>query len=286
MKKAWLPVLLGVLLTGVLFADFDELSRRGSVLWDQRTVLLEVETVVSAEERLSPGARFQAEKRIEEALPTLYIEAVEGILVDSDQTVGQRLAASDVLFRSLSELVVRGAKKRSASFSKDLHRVLVRYSFPLYTPTGLIAPFVQHERPFPISSLLGFAPTRHFTGLVIYAKGELPSYGKPGRERVNPSLLPRLFDENTNPVLIPEMCDPQFLVRWGLADFAFTDDEAPFRERIGDLPLRTMARGVFGRNATDLLLPNEVVRQLLTREDNRQMLREARILIILDRSER
>jgi hypothetical protein len=284
-KKAWLVVLFSILLSGMLYADFDELARRGSVLWDQGAIVLQVETKVSAEERLSPGVRFQAEQRIEEALPTLYIEAVEGILVNSDQTVGQRLAASDLLFRSLSELAVRGAQKQSASFSKDLHRVLVQYRFPLYGPTGLIAPFVQHERPFPISRLLGFAPTRTFTGLVIYARGELPSYGKPGKERVNPSLLPRLFDEHTNPVLIPEMCDPQFLVRWGLAAFVFADDETPFRERIGDLPLRTMARGVFGRNATDLLLPDEAVRQLLTREANRRLLREARILIILDRPE-
>jgi hypothetical protein len=285
-KKALLVVLVGILLAGALYADFDELTRRRSVLWDQGAMLLEVEKGVSAEERLNPGARFQAERRIEEALPTLYIEAVEGVLVDSAETVGQRLQASDILFRSLSELAVHGAQKQSASFSKDLHRVLVQYRFPFYGPTGLIAPFVQHERPFPISRMLGFAPSRSFTGLVIYARGELPSHGKPGSERVNPSLLPRLLDENTDPVLTPEMCDPRFLVRWGLAAYAFTDDETPFRERIGELPLRTMAREVFGRNATDLLLPNEVVRQLLTREANRQLLREARILIILDRPER
>jgi hypothetical protein len=47
-----------------------------------------------------------------------------------------------------------------------------------------------------------------------------------------------------------------------------------------------MARGVFGRNATDLLLPREAARQLLSREGNRQLLREGRILIILDRPER
>jgi hypothetical protein len=82
------------------------------------------------------------------------------------------------------------------------------------------------------------------------------------------------------------MCDPKFLLRWGVAAYAFSDDETLFRERIGDLPLRTMARGVFGRSATDLLLPREAARQLLSREGNRQLLREGRILIILDRPER
>jgi hypothetical protein len=103
---------------------------------------------------------------------------------------------------------------------------------------------------------------------------------------VEPALRPRLFDEDMNPVLTAEMCDPHFLVDWGLAAYAYSDEEAPFRQRIGDLPLRTMARGVFGRNATDLLLPKDVVRQLLSREANRQLLRECRILIILDRPER
>jgi hypothetical protein len=278
---------MGILSAGVLLADFDELSRRKTILWEQEPeLLLEVEKGVSVEERRSPGARFQAESRIEAALPALYIEAVQEILVDSYETVGQRLQASDVLFRSLSELAVRGAKKQPASFSKDLNRVLVQYRFPFYGPTGLIAPFVQHERPFPISRILGFVPSRTFTGLVIYARGELPSHGKPANERANPALLPRLFDEDMNPVLTPQMCDPSFLIRWGPAAYAFSDEEAPFRERIGELPLRTMARGVFGRNATDLLLSREVVRQLLTREANRRLLREGRILIILDRPER
>jgi hypothetical protein len=286
-RNALRVALAGLLLPGALFADFEDLSRRQSILWGQEPgLLLEVERAVSAEERLSPGARFQVENRIEEALPALYIEAVEGILVDSYETVGQRLQASDALFRSLSELAVRGGRKISASFSEDMHQVLVQYRFPFYGPDGLIAPFIQHERPFPIPRILGFTPSRTFTGLVIYAQGELPSHGKPWRERANPALLPRLFDEDMNPVLSPEMCDPKFLLRWGVAAYAFSDDETLFRERIGDLPLRTMARGVFGRNATDLLLPREAARQLLSREGNRQLLREGRILIILDRPER
>lgn len=286
MRKALRVALAGLLLPGALFADFEELDRRSSVLWEQGALLLEVDKAVSAEERLGPGARFQAESRIEETLPALYLEAVEGIPVDSYENVGQRLQASDALFRSLSELAVRGAQKQSSSFSEDMHRVLVRYRFPFYGPEGLIAPFVQHERPFPIPRILGFTPTSSFTGILIFARGELPSHGKTVSQRANPALLPRLFDEDMNPVLAPEMCDPKFLVRWGVAGYSFSDDETPFRQRIGELPLRTMARGVFGRNATDLLLPREAALQLLSREANRRLLREGRILIILDRPER
>ncbi len=287
MRNALRVALAGLLLPGALFADFEDLTRRPSILWGQEPVLmLEVEKEVSAEERISPGARFQAENRIEEALPALYIEAVEGIPVDSYDTVGQRLQADDLLFRRVSELARSAGREVSASFSEDMHRVIVQYRFPFYGSEGLIVPFIQHERAFPIPRILGFTPSRSFTGLVIYARGELPSHGKSVSERVHPALLPRLFDADMNPVLSPEMCDPKFLVRWGVAAYAYSDDETLFRERVGDLPLRTMARGVFGRNATDLLLPEEAARQLLSREANRQLLREGRILIILDLPER
>ena len=48
-------------------------------------------------------------------------------------------------------------------------------------------------------------------------------------------------------------------------------------------PLRTVARGVFGINATDLLLPKEAVDRLLVREANREMLSQGRVLIVIGR---
>jgi hypothetical protein len=74
-----------------------------------------------------------------------------------------------------------------------------------------------------------------------------------------------------------------------VAGYAYSGEEGSlraFRDRVGELPLLTKARGVFGRNATDLLLSAEVARQLLSRQHNRELLREGKILIILDPPER
>jgi hypothetical protein len=265
-------------------ADFDELVRSHQLLWGEGAVRLEVRKSVDPASPLSPATRFQIESRIEEALPYLFLEAIEEVPVDSYDRVGDRLAADDALFRALSEQAA-GARRESAAYARDLHAVIVAYRFPLFGERGLEAAFVHHERPFPIPRILGFAPARAFTGLVILAQGELPSHGKDLRERARAALLPRLFDEDLNPVLSPEMCDPQALRKWGVAGYAYSGEEEDlqaFRERIGDLPLRTKARGVFGRNATDLLLSAEVARQLLSRQPNRELLREGRILIILD----
>jgi hypothetical protein len=277
------------LAAGSANADFDELTRSHLLLWDQSELLLEVRKAVDPAAPLTPATRFQAEQRIEEALAYLYMEAVQDVPVDSHDSVGDRLAASGALFRALSERAAAGSSRQSAAFATDLHAVVVVFRFPLFGEQGLAAPFVQHERAFPVPRLLGFAPARSFTGLVILARGEFPSHGKDLRERIRPALLPRLYDEDMNPVLSAEMCDPQALRKWGVAAYAYSGEEAAleaFRDRIGDLPLRTMARGVFGRKATDILLSAEVTRQLLTRQRNRDLLREGRILIIIDPPER
>jgi hypothetical protein len=132
---------------------------------------------------------------------------------------------------------------------------------------------------------LGFVPSRNFTGLVIYAGGELPAHGKDIRQQVRPAVFPTLYDEDMNPVLSVEMCEPTYLRRWGMVAYAESEDDSLLLERIGAAPLRTVARGVFGINATDLLLPKEAVDRLLVREANRELLSQGRILIVIDTSE-
>lgn len=260
-----------------------------TVSWPAGELRLEVRTAVQPP--LSPATRFQAERRVAEALPSLYIAAVQDLLVDSQHTVGDRLAASDELFRALADQASAKAGPLSSSFTPDLHAVVMEYRFPLYDPSGagLIAPFVRHEQPFPIRRVLGFVPARTFTGVVILAQGDFPVHGKDSRAKVQPALLPRLFDERMNPVLDPEMCDPGYLRKWAVAAYSYSGSEEELRkreERIGLNPLRTRARAVFGIHATDLLLSSEAARQLLSRPQNRELLMQGRILIIIDPPER
>jgi hypothetical protein len=132
---------------------------------------------------------------------------------------------------------------------------------------------------------LGFVPSRNFTGLVIYARGQLPAHGKDIRQTVRPALFPALYDEDMNLLLSVEMCDPDYLKRWGMAVYAESEQSSLLLERIGAAPLRTVARGVFGINATDLLLPAEAADRLMAREANQNMLRQGRVLIVIGEPE-
>jgi hypothetical protein len=255
---------------------------RPTVDWQAGALVLDIRFSLDTA-GLQQDYRFQAERELQRVLPALFLQAAVGILYDSSRTVGERIHESQELYFSLSE---RGspafARKEYSRLAPDLRQVEVGYRFPLYGPQGLAVPFILHTHPYPMPRLLGFVPTRIFSGLVIDARGQLPAHGKDSRESLQPALFPKLYDEQMNLVLSPEMCEPEYLGRWGMAAYAYEEDETPFFERIRTTPLRTAARGVFGINATDVILPDDAVRRLLTLEANQAMLRQCRILIIVD----
>ena len=97
-----------------------------------------------------------------------------------------------------------------------------------------------------------------------------------------PAVFPRLWDEEMNLVLDRSMCHPDALARWGMVGYAQSLDDDVVTLRAGLSPLRLAARGVFGDKATDLMLPIQGVRQLLTLPENIAMLQEGRIVIVYD----
>ena len=203
------------------------------------------------------------------------------VTLDSFYSVGESIKENTEAALSLSK-AAQAKKKTYTHLSRDLKEVLVRYDFPFFGESGIILPLLTHTNSFPIERYLGYVPTRDFKGLVIYARDSYPSYGKEGEEKVKPALFFRIFDEELNLVLEREMCDPLSLKKWGMAAYSYSLDETPFLPRVGANPLRTMARGVFGKNGTDIIIPNKTARQLLAEESNHRLLREGRILIILD----
>jgi hypothetical protein len=249
--------------------------------WQGGILILEV-TMPIDPRQFDPGSRYHAEREIERLLPGLFMSSIVEIPFDSYRTIGERLREDPLLFQRVERTAVSSVTKHYSRVRKDLQEIEVRYSFPFYGEGGFVVPLISHSRPYPVERRLGFVPSRNFTGLVIYASGELPAHGKDIRQRVQPALFPTLYDEQMNPILSVQTCDPAFLKRWGMVAYSDTEEDGALLERIGAAPLRTVARGVFGINATDLLLPKEAADRLLVREANREMLSQGRVLIVVD----
>jgi hypothetical protein len=238
-----------------------------------------IEAAVPSSAFAEPRARHRAERDLEAGLPDLFMRFAPSLIVDSWDTLGLVAQDSEAVLTSLKDLSREG-RLEGSHMSEDLRTVRLAWSFPLFGGRGLFAALATHARPFPLPRSLADAPTTRYSGVVIYAAEPVPARGTTEDRLPRPALFPKIYDTTMSLVLEKGMCDPASLARWGMV--AYTDDPAAPgpADRIGPNPLRILARGVFGRNDTDLLIPAESAHRLLGSEDNRRLLREGRILVI------
>lgn len=248
--------------------------------WERGKFVIRVTVETAASH--TPKTRYKAERRIADLIPIVFIEQVADISVDSYHRIGDLYRENGEILERLKDLALKG-KKESASYSADMKNVRATYTFPIFGESGLLNFFVSHIHPYPIRKAFGFVPTKRYTGIVIYAKGVYPLYGKKVREgRLKPALFPKIVDEAMKTVVEKEQGDPESLVRWGMAQYSDSLDLKPFSPRIGSFPLHIMARGIYGKNGTDIIISTEDANRLLALRENRDLLIQGRILIIVD----
>jgi len=280
---AFLLVLIGVITP--LFSEdtsSERISFSSFVDWEADNLVIDVSYKMPVKEFPFPRAKAIALNGVETAISGIFLRVVMSIRADSYYSVGDLARKDRDVLDGLISLSLSG-KIDSSYISEDMDVFHARYIFPLYGQGGIVNVFYLPKNPYPVNNYLGFEPTRDFTGYVIYAKGEMPSHGKQGEYVVNPAIFIRIFDEDMNVVLEREMCYSSYVKKWGMVAYTDSTDEDPYRERIGDFPLRIKARGIFGKNSTDIIIPNEAARKILVSSKNIKTMREGRILLIIDR---
>jgi hypothetical protein len=262
------------------------LSEPGSTVssvvnWTAGSITMEVTRALDPSIPSTVRAKQDAETDLEARLPQFLARTVAPLQVDSSHTLGDLLGADPALFARFAALDL-GARRDELFLSHDFSSLVARYTLPLFGEGGVAAPLLPAQST-PLHRRLGYVPTRKFTGLLIYATGLLPEAGTGRMVAARPALFPRIWDEQMNLVLDKEMCSPDALSRWGMVGYVLRPDEDAATLRVGNLPLRLAARGVFGDSPADIVIPTEGARQLLTLAENRDLLREGRIVIVYDK---
>ncbi|HEY9593380.1 MAG TPA: hypothetical protein VHE79_02825 [Spirochaetia bacterium] len=225
-------------------------------------------------------AKADAETDVDGRLPDLLARAISTVQVDSSHLYGAYLQSDPGLFARVSDLA-EAARLVGLSLSGDFSRLVARYDVPLFGDAGIATPLFPSQAS-PIRRRLGDVTTRKYTGLLIFAQGPLPEAGTSRMTRARPAVFPRIWDEQMNLVLDRTMCSPESLARWGMVGYAQSLDDPAADLRVGALPLRLSARGVFGDTPTDIVISTDGARQLLALPENIAFLREGRIVIVYD----
>jgi hypothetical protein len=288
MKRSGSIILIGLtllFLTGITFADTPVMESK--IDWFRGIVSLEISSPLPSSSAPLPVVKYQVQRELESQFPRYLRSSLESLVVDSRRTFKEALRDEPRLLSAVTQ-AGEGVLPARTRLSQDLGSLILTYQFTLFP--DIIRPLITREGSDSQPALLGYEPSAPFTGIVIYAAEPLPVYGErdgqgaPLKGSLNPALLPRLFDEEMNPVLTASMMDPLQRETWGVVQYTSDLDQEKHRSRVGSYPLYTMAVGLFGINRTDLILTTETARKLLSREDTRKLLREGRILVIIDDS--
>jgi hypothetical protein len=252
-------------------------SVKGTVDWGRYEVDLEVGLDARAAGIALPSGRARAESVIRSQSPELLRLSLFPLLLDSRTDLSAAFASGEVVLEDLGALADAAVQERSR-FSSDMGSFLVDYRFSLLDVMEL---FIRHSRANEPPRTMEYAPTRAYSGVIVYAEAPLPVRGERSVARLRPCLFPRIWDEAMGPVLERNAVDPAYLRRWGMVGYAKDADAAAIEERAGTDPFRIMARGVFGTNRTDLLISREDAVKILSNPDNRRLLMEGRIMVVV-----
>jgi hypothetical protein len=245
--------------------------------WGKQSLEISIELNLGITGLRPPAGRLEAERMIERDLPGLLKEAVFSLPVDSHRLVEDSIADGSIDITRLLPIADE-ARLLSSVFSADFQTFRTVWNLPL---EPIIALYVRHAAPFPLRPLLGWSPTRTWTGIVIDATGLLPVHGEAVEDRLRACLFPRVWDEDMRLLLDRNTVAPEALRLSGPVAYGSSIGEPPL-ERGGADPLTITARELFGEFRTDVVISREDARRILSSPENRALLAAGRVYLAVD----
>ncbi|MCL1993214.1 MAG: polymerase [Spirochaetes bacterium] len=255
----------------------------GNVNWGASQISAEVSLDLGSAGISAPGSRVRAERLVSSEFFRLMRPHILSLQVDSSTTVAD-LVLRGLLSLSDVEEIVLSATRVPPSLSPNLMNMLAFHTISLDT---ISAALLRHTLPLePMRTLQGVAAP-NFTGIIIIATDSLPMHGMIGSAQPVPSLFPRIWDTDMNLIFERNMLNigVPAMVRYAPSESIFRDTPSglspELAELVGDWPLRIIARGVFGTSPTDIIIDQGDALQIISTDNNRRLLAQGRVAIIL-----
>ena len=260
------------------FSD-EQVRTTAELDWVSSTLQMTAEVPLDPRSRNAPAHPHYQEQALKRRLPAVAVSVVSGITLSSTQTVGEALRDRPELVGRLQE-VADGVQSSFSRVSKDLSTLQVAFALDLYP--SILQAIHRPDRPRPLPRVLSWEATDVFTGIVIYARDPLPIRGENSSTYLRPALLPDILDTGLEPILTAEHLNPNVFSERGVVTYTTSTEPADWEEVVGPQPLRVVAREVFGKYPTDVILSTQDAARLLSSESNRSILAEGRVMVIVN----
>ena len=237
-----------------------------------------VMTLTREVEEFTPAERSRVYREAGSDMAGSFISAAADLQIDSATRLSDWILMNP---RKLSDLTARieAAPLEAGTYSREFGSLSLRYRIPLFP--DIAGAFIEHRSGYSPPASLFYVPSASFSGILIYASGELPVHGENRSAPLEPALFPRIWDSEMNLLFESRMMDREELLKSGPVGYAESLDAQTIAERIGRNPVRILARGVFGLTPTDPIIPRDDALAILNSPNGTELLRSGKIMIVI-----
>jgi hypothetical protein len=284
MKKSIIAAFL-LLSAGFAFGQAN-IGITGTIEWDKMEINSAVSLDLASAGIKLPTGRSQGEALIFSEYPRLIQPGILNIQVDSSSTVADLIERGEWTLLE-AEYLAQQSRVVPPALSPDFVSLSASYTLGIM---GLRAALIRHNRPAEIPAILSPVSTLVYTGIIIIATENQPIHGRKSATLLQPCLFPKIWDSEMNLIYERNMLNPRAntMVNYFPLRTIFANNPSGLSPEIaavvGDRPLRIFAQGVFGMQPTDPIISRDDALLIISADGNRNLLREGRVVIILDDS--
>jgi hypothetical protein len=263
-----------------------KLGINGAVEWDKMEINAVVSLDLASAGLKLPTGRTQGEAIIASEYLRLIRPEILNLQVDSSSTVADVVERGEWSMFEIENYALQ-ARSIPPALSPDFNNLLASYTL---TIAGVRAALVRHNRPAEMPRTLSPVTTSSYTGIIIIASENQPIHGTKGSALLQPCLFPKIWDSDMKLIFERNMHNPEvdtmahYFPLKGLFAGGPSGLSPEIAAIVGDYPLRIFAKGVFGIKPTDPIINHDDALLIMSSEANRNLLREGRLVIIVDDS--
>lgn len=258
-----------------------QISSSSRVDWVSGSFISDVSMDVAKAGIPMPSGKSLAVNRIQMELPVLIKDPLLSLYVDDTRTLEDMILEGSFTFEDISR-IIDTSKRTPAYFAKGSNNLKFTNTINLAEVGALL---VKHHAPYVQEKPIERIASRAYTGIIIDARGTLPVQGEHTSSKVSPCLFPRIWDENMTLVYERNMVDPQIAKKSGIVEYTKETGNNVRYERTGKSPLWIIAKKVYGVNRCDPVITYEDYLRIATIPENRELLKEGKVVILLDDKE-
>lgn len=285
MKRYFLRKFL-ILIVFILFALninlFSQQATSQSIVdWTKPAFFSTAELDISESNIVLPSGRGAAKTILESKIPLLIKDPLLSLPVDSSLKLGDTVLQDTLSLEEITNIIQDG--KQSASvYSNEKDSIIINHTIKL---NDISSKLVKHSFPYKPNSPIEKTATRKYTGIIIDARGVLPVQGEFVTSTGNPCLFPKVWNEEMELIYEKNIEDSKVAKELGIVNYHWSSDENLYRDRIGNDPLRITAKKIFGINRTDPVISKKDALKILSLDENRELLKQGRVIILLDKEQ-